>query len=259
VARHPSHRVNVAHYPTGDKGVTPCYLDMELGQYIKLLRDLPEERSRYFLTDRSVTEAFPNAAADLKAPSVLSGFEMSRVSAFVGIDTFTETHYHTAPIEAMLTQLHGRKQVVLYGPECFAALKPYPWYSMKFNYSRIPRSSWAAAGGIPDAMGNVCTLEPGEMLFIPQGWFHAVTGFSENVSITYFFKGQYRSARLPVLVRDWASMLHKQLVVMPLMSLARDPHGARLLLRIGVLLGIIPKSELGVWQGRLGIGDGARR
>lgn len=247
VSRHPAHVVTVAHFASGNRTMVPAYLRMELGRYIDLVRRMPGERTRYFLADEPVEQALPNTAAEVPPPPILDGCRIMKTATNVGVDTFTNAHYHPTPVEAVLAQVHGRKHIAMYAPDQMRMLKPYPWYSLRFGCSRIPINHSNATTIAPHARGYDCTLEPGDMLFIPQGWFHFVTGDSENISVTYFFQGRRSDATSRVLMRDSAAILHRRLLLAPLLRLGANHGRLQEVLRAYAALGIIRKNELDIW------------
>lgn len=209
VAKHPAHKVSVQHCPSGDRSQWWTYEEMELARYIELVRTSPATRGTYYLAEQSVTQVFPRTAHEIPAPTPLVDAAIAEVVAFAGVDTFFSAHYHRAPMESMLAQVGGNKQVLLYSPGNFARLRPHPWYSARGNWSRLPMTASTDVASAVPAKAHACTLAPGEMLFIPQGWFHVVRGVGESVSLTYFFRGTWRDAHLRIAARDfgWDALL----------------------------------------------------
>jgi hypothetical protein len=100
------------------------------------------------------------------------------------------TRLHRDPFgtEAVLCQFHGEKQVTFYMPECAdkviadgafvdpAAVDPvaFPdFHTLQPTYEDV--------------------LRPGEILFIPGGWFHDVRTLSDSISITWNFVHESRA------------------------------------------------------------------
>lgn len=222
VDRHPGQIVSVEHCPTDDdlKGGWRR-VAMDLASYVALLRSEPGQRSRYYLAERPLGETFPRVAGELEVPAIVRGCRIRKTVIFAGIDTFTTAHYHTAPAEALLTQISGKKKLSLYSARQFYRLKPYPWYSSRYNFSRIPVCAHRRTSLPVDATEFTCTLGPGEMLFIPQGWFHVTRGIGESISCTHFFSGSLRTARPMIAVRDLAAKIQKDFLLWPLARLAR--------------------------------------
>ena len=95
--------------------------------------------------------------------------------------TFPVLHWDVKHYHAFICQLYGRKAVVAFPPDQTRYL--YPKLDTP-NQSQIPVGQDFDPDDFPklrEATGASATLGPGDMLFIPSGWWHAV----ENTSISY--------------------------------------------------------------------------
>lgn len=93
--------------------------------------------------------------------------------------TITRLHHDAAPV--LLAQIYGRKQVKLISPFHLSSVySDGDWLSPldldHLDYSRFPK------------MRNVdvleVTLSPGELLFVPLGWWHWVKALDVSISIS---------------------------------------------------------------------------
>ena len=245
LSKHPGHRVAVEHYPTGDRSLFGSRIDMELAEYVDLIRRDPDSRSRYYLADVDVAAVFPQAAPEIAVPPMISDMKMSDITTFVGIDTFTNAHYHSTPMEGVLTQLCGTKQMILWPPQEYQRLNPYPFYSPYCNWSQFVMCDRAFSPSSIAATRYEFVLEPGQMLFIPQGWIHVARGMGESVSVSYFFRGSWLHAHPAIAARDLASHVQKKMLSWLLSPpLGRNRRYARAVLRIAGAMGMLPKQEI---------------
>ena len=98
------------------------------------------------------------------------------------------TPLHTDPHHNLLCQVVGRKYVRLYRPSLAPALYPHPT-GMHTNSSRVDldapdHGAFPAFGAAPWAD---VALEPGQMLYIPRGWWHYVKSLSLSFSVSYWW------------------------------------------------------------------------
>jgi hypothetical protein len=226
VVKHPDHKVSVEFYQDGNRNQPWVYRSMTLREYVSLMRN-PAERARYYLAQKPLGEVLPNLAHDVPPPAFLDGVEETEPVVFLGVDTYTSAHYHHAPREAALMQIVGKKKVVLCPSRHYQCFYPCAWSSERPNWSTVPFTSPSddtqdtEPGWMPEdakrrfprlAEAGVleCVLGPGELLFIPQGWFHIVYGLGESISVTYFWHGSWRNGYWRVALRDALSIVQKQ-------------------------------------------------
>lgn len=107
--------------------------------------------------------------------------------------------------------VHGRKRFVLFSPSETRFLYPTNIYEFGSRFSAVDTRT-PNAGRHPlaaRARGYVASLEPGDVLYIPPGWWHAVTCLETCVSLnTWLFTPQLLLSRN--LYRDLLrALLHR--------------------------------------------------
>jgi hypothetical protein len=231
-SRHPGHEVAVdafpdARYAPPENRNPPLeQVRMSYREYVRLIRQA-EHRKNFYLAEQPFAEFPDDVTADAPPPPFI-GRRKTHPVVFMGIDTYSHAHYHPVRNEAVLMQMHGRKKLILIPARDYRRWYPNGWLSWNMNWSGIPMNAdpQAVMGGADAyrawvAEGNrhgdhplaatleplECTLEPGEVMFIPQGWFHTVYGIGESISVTHFFKGSWRHAHVPLAFRDGVAWL----------------------------------------------------
>ncbi|KIH93979.1 hypothetical protein SPBR_05843 [Sporothrix brasiliensis 5110] len=120
----------------------------------------------------------------------------------------TITPLHTDPHHNLLAQVVGRKYVRLYAPANTPALRPRGCEAGGVDMGNTSQvdvgvmEGWDADAGGHDADGEVtdddkasfqcvpymdCILEPGDTLYIPQGWWHYVRSLSVSFSVSFWW------------------------------------------------------------------------
>ena len=248
--------VQVEHYPSGNRSDAFSYQTMTLGEYIHLVREHPQNRTQYYLAERtvrSILEECPDVAnaapqiSDLKPLSFLAPSQDVRQMVFVGVDTFSTAHYHRMTSQAVLCQIQGRKRLRLIPPSSLKYMYLLPWYSVRGNHSRIrfdgaEKPDSQAYPKLAQAKTIECVLEPGDALFIPDHWMHIVEGIGENISVTYFWDSDWRQAHLPGVVRDSASAAVKSAMV-GVANLSSRLGTNRVLVNFASMLGVVGKED----------------
>ncbi|KAH9843017.1 Clavaminate synthase-like protein [Rhodofomes roseus] len=184
------------------------------------------EKRKLYLAQHNLFLQFPKlrndiiipdyAYASLPAPKAFSGYvppaneEQLVLNVWLGPSDMTSPA-HTDPFFNLYAQVVGQKTVWLAPPQATPAMYPYPPPSgnasdrthnpaanttnpCMSNTSRVdvfaPRGSqdemplfWEEA--VPHAMS--VTLEPGDLLFFPPGWWHAMRSENTSFSVSMWF------------------------------------------------------------------------
>ncbi len=130
---------------------------------------------------------------------------IAELAVMIGRCTYAPLHFHGST-DAFSSQIVGHKRFVLFDPRQSAALYPNAWFDPRFyNFSRVtlaPGDEGQEATEdfprIAELEGWECTLGPGEILYIPVHWWHAVYGSDEfNVLLVDFFPAPLRQWTFP--------------------------------------------------------------
>lgn len=161
---------------------------MTLAEYIDLLASGAISDGQLYVTQFPIKTALPELWPDVRFPSFVDERRYGAVSLWFGPgNNLTPLHYDAA--NNFLTQIRGRKQLMLCPPRETARLYPYPFRYVGNHISQVNVASpdltqfpaWAQADRA------VVELDPGDMLFIPTYWWHAVWGIDQNMSISYWW------------------------------------------------------------------------
>jgi len=90
-------------------------------------------------------------------------------------------HAHTEGWNALL---HGRKRWFLYPPYVLPPLQ-YPVYKGQMEWVTTLYPQIKANPGLPQPLE--CIQEAGDLIFIPEGWFHATINLEETIGVRYPF------------------------------------------------------------------------
>ncbi|HEX4338719.1 MAG TPA: cupin-like domain-containing protein [Polyangiaceae bacterium] len=140
----------------------------------------------------------PELLSSLPPPAVSRGATQYRL--FMGRSTVTPGHYHSFQ-HALLCAIHGTKRVLLYTPEDSGKLYPEPMKPEDRHY-RSSQVDFAT----PDlarfplfasARPLEVTLAPGDALFVPVHFWHAVYGTGPVMSTSLFWNARLRDYRFP--------------------------------------------------------------
>jgi lysine-specific demethylase 8/hypoxia-inducible factor 1-alpha inhibitor (HIF hydroxylase) len=166
------------------------FLELNLADYARLLESREAHRRRIYLAQIPVGG---RPAAEAEAIAERLGLKaMSDANLWIGPGGHVEP-LHYDPMDGVLMQLRGAKQVRLLPPAETRNLYPFPllggalrpWFSQAYLESPA-----ADQPRLADAARAMVTVELGEgdALYMPAGWWHEVTARGEDyvVSVNRF-------------------------------------------------------------------------
>ncbi len=167
-----------------------------MSEFLDYLESKRASRGSVYLSDVLVKIDLPELLPDLGTPPFLGrlshGTESEEVNRyrtlFLGAGSYSQIHMHPWTL-ALSCQIVGRKEFLLFPPSEARRLYPgKPWGETFSDHGlcsrvdannpdldRFPRFARAASLG--------CTLTPGDMLYIPNHWWHAVWGHDRNATV----------------------------------------------------------------------------
>lgn len=163
-------------------------------------QDGTEEQPVGYLAQFDLLSKAPSLAAEAPGlPHTMAGpkgsTEQWRSNVWIGPEG-TYTPLHRDPYENMFAQVVGRKRIHLFAPE-LAAFLYIKQSGPQQNTSTIAserellnpaedRPLLPKALAAEDAF--VTELGPGDVLYIPQGWYHCVQSLSTSASVNFWYR-----------------------------------------------------------------------
>jgi lysine-specific demethylase 8 len=171
---------------------------MPLGEFIQRLleRDLPKghglqnaEQDSFdimYLAQHDLFDQIPQLQSFLKVP-VFATLESDQVlkNIWMGM-TGTRTPLHTDPYENLFVQIVGYKKVFLVDPRHSHSIPRDSAASTSGNTSPLRLDDQELATDLPFPVFMVL-MQPGDMLYIPRGWWHLVLGLTRSISVSFWF------------------------------------------------------------------------
>ncbi|GAB5364453.1 hypothetical protein AAMO2058_000971600 [Amorphochlora amoebiformis] len=115
------------------------------------------------LADRA---KLPSLMRDISVPDIISSYQLNNVNLWVSRgQTVSSLHYDEH--DNLLCVIQGIKTVTLIPPSETTKLSPRPVWSESANHSGVKELC-------PECAKIEVTIERGEVLYIPEGWWHTV-------------------------------------------------------------------------------------
>ncbi len=187
----------------GSKEVTISNQRYKLGDFIDLVENSTPEKAAPYLRNESIREMFPELAKDIEPcpaylfPNWLSGrFYPGKVNSILNRccdpeiyiggagGRFPFLHYDLYHTHACLNQIYGRKSFVAYAPEQAAYLYPKKDARNRSTIEDLEHPDLDRYPLFAKAVPMKFTLEPGETLFIPAGWWHTAKILTASITVS---------------------------------------------------------------------------
>lgn len=165
-----------------DEGFNQAHAEMKMSEYIELLKSGPTN-FRIFLYN--ILKEVPELQKDIRYPDLglklikslpmmFFGGEGSKVFMHYDIDYTNIFHFH----------FHGKKRCIIFPPDQTKYLYKVPHSLISredIDFDDPDLDKWPA---LRQAEGYVCELQHGEMLYMPEGYWHYMHYLTPGFSIS---------------------------------------------------------------------------
>lgn len=167
---------------THKDGFNEAHATMKMADYIDLLQSKP---TNYRIFLYNLMQQVPSLKLDFKWPNIglrlvkqlpmlFFGGENSKVFIHYDIDYSNILHFH----------FHGKKQCILFAPDQTRYLYKVPHALISredIDFDNPDLDKWPA---LKQAHGLICNLEHGEMLYMPEGYWHYMKYLTPGFSMS---------------------------------------------------------------------------
>lgn len=149
----------------------------------------PRNLPSLYLAQIALLDLFPTLRLSLPTPEIVTATgrgDLYATNVWLGFAAAIETPLHKDPNPNLFVQLAGRKRVRLFAPDRWQGGAGLNEEAMAGSEKgRLGAVVWE--GGLD---GFEVELGPGDGIFIPREWWHAVRGFGEGVagSVNWWFR-----------------------------------------------------------------------
>lgn len=163
-------------------GFNEAHAEMKMSDYIDLLQSEP---TNYRIFLYNLMKQVPQLQSDFKWPDIglklikqlpmlFFGGENSKVFIHYDIDYSNILHFH----------FHGKKQCILFAPDQTPYLYKVPHALISredIDFDNPDFEKWPA---LKQAKGLICNLNHGEMLYMPEGYWHYMKYLTPGFSMS---------------------------------------------------------------------------
>jgi [protein]-arginine 3-hydroxylase / protease len=172
-------------------GFTRVTTEMPLSRFFDLISSSASSGERYYLQQLSIAGPFTPLLQDIVVPRYIGEAPARAHLWFSPEGNVSPLHFDLA--HNLLTQVMGRKRLLLFSPEQTPLLYPHA------RQSKIPHMSQVDIQH-PDlvlfpkfsrARSVEVVLEEGQMLFLPILWWHQVSSLDTTISVNFWWTPDY--------------------------------------------------------------------
>ncbi len=186
-------------------------------QFTDLTKWILEEKKveeYYYLQQSSLKITFPELLPDIEIPNYIDKKLLIITNLWIGTGgNISPLHWDLA--QNFLSQVRGRKRILLFAPEQTSFLYPFSVNSEMPHVSQlnIDKPNIEKFPKFLKAKYIECILEPGEMLFIPTFWWHQVYSLEQlNIAVNFWRKPNFQDCFRAPGRRFLLQIPHKYLV-----------------------------------------------
>ena len=202
----------------GDRHITPIilnrgnlYLDLQDGLRVEEM-DFPRYRSQiedgdapaYYLRLALQGPFADLMGGDYETPIYCRHRILLKKNLWVGgKGAASSLHYDMT--HNLIAQVVGRRRVMLFAPKDTEKLYPYPLRTLSWHHSqvRLEAPDLVRFPRFAEAQRIEFDIIAGEMLFIPQGWWHSFTTLQPAVAVNFFWLTKRLAPALALARMAW--------------------------------------------------------
>lgn len=182
-------------------GVERC-TKMSFRNFIESIDEGKEKDRKLYLQQASLAKCFPEICGDISEISYIPKRQKLFQNLWIGSKSnISPLHYD--PANNFLAQISGQKSILLADPASTKNLYPFGGMSGAPHVSqvRFPNPDIEKFPKVKGVKLLSCTIDPGDMLYIPPGWWHQVETLRAGVSVNTWWKPSLRHMKSPSMIR----------------------------------------------------------
>ena len=164
------------------------FVESSLSAYLKVLDSNSNPAGQpLYLKEFDLLDALPELRPDLKHSEIFPPGTTRSLQSWIG-PAGARTGLHHDYLDNLAVQIVGRKRFYLVAPATVVRLGAV---SAKYDaWARLSSSTATALAGIDGASNDdfaVVDLEPGDVLYVPKGWWHEVHNLTASILLGGFY------------------------------------------------------------------------
>lgn len=188
------------------------YKKASFKEFIRKLKDAEQSKGEVkdYLTTLDIFEYFPDLRKDIDFAIFEEHTKTNDITAWIG-PSGTISGFHADTANNMYAQIKGKKMFIICSPESNRNMYPSNKHIYEATASQVDINNFDAEKfpNFGDITFEVAILEPGDVLYLPQKWWHYVQSLDTSISISNFGYTRHEMYTLKLYERIKHS-LHKR-------------------------------------------------
>jgi lysine-specific demethylase 8 len=188
------------------------YKKSSFKEYVQKLKEseLQNKTTKDYLTTLDIFNYFPHLLSDIDFSLFEKHTDTNEVTAWIG-PSGTISGFHADTANNMYAQIKGKKMFIICSTEFNKNMYPSDKHIYEATASQVDINNFDAEKfpKFKNIDFNIVILEPGDVLYLPQRWWHYVQSLDTSISISNFGYTKYQSYTLKLYERIKHS-LHKR-------------------------------------------------
>lgn len=173
---------------------------LQLPEALDLICNNTNKDTKHYLMQKSIAEEFPELQSDIHPPKYTDKGVNYMTNLWIGeAGINSQPHYDCS--DNFLTQIKGRKLVRLFAPSENLNMYPYEIQNsfvkdekesqITGRISKIHDTDFVSHDEYPNFKKVKCfegIIYPGDLLYIPCGWWHEIKSLDMSMSVNYWWK-----------------------------------------------------------------------
>ncbi len=165
------------------------YRKASFKEYIKELKDAEnkDESFKDYLTTLDIFQYYPELKSDIDFSFFEAHTKVNDITAWIG-PANTISGFHADTANNVYAQIKGRKMFIICSTKFNKTMYPSSKHIYGAVASEVDINNFDVSK-FPEFMSNAfqyVILEPGDVLFVPQNWWHYVQAMDSSISISNF-------------------------------------------------------------------------
>ncbi len=185
--------------------------ELMLPEALELIRSNKDTTKKYHLMQKSIPEEFSELLSEVTLPEYAHKSNQHITNLWIGeAGTISPAHYDFS--DNFLTQIVGRKRVRLFAPTETQYIYPHTLddklleTASAVHISKVQDTDHLDTKRHPN-IDRVCCYEgilnPGDILYMPSGWWHEIKSLDVAISVNFWWKKNLFELS-PRQLTDWA-------------------------------------------------------